>query len=165
MVERTRPVPDVAEHALLYRGAADRRHVDRIRGPVARARARPQVRGDHATRTPPLRAHLRAGAAAAGIPDLRRLHRRVDGSALRRFARPPGCRHDVARRRLRQAALVLSLRPAVLRDGARLRAGAGDLLHYSVLGGRARLATAVQDAGPAGCARTEPEFLPPGRRP
>ena len=61
----------------------------------------------------------------------------------------PAARHRLARRRFRQAALLLSVRPAVLRHAARLRAGAGDLLHSALLDGGARLAIALPASGAA----------------
>ncbi len=84
-----------------------------------------------------------AGAAVRRLPDRRFLHRYLDRGALRRLARPACRRHRLARFGLRQAALLLSLRSAVLHAAARLRAGAGDRLHSGVLGGGARLAIAL----------------------
>ena len=79
-----------------------------------------------------------ARAAAARVSDRGVVDRHLDRRALRRFARPARGRHRVARCRVPTAALVLSLRSAVLPAAAQLRAGGRDLLHPAVLGRGAR---------------------------
>ena len=111
--------------------------------------ARPQVRRHAARRAPPLRATLHARAAGPRLVRRRRRDRQLDGGPLRRLARPARRHHGLARRGVQPAALLLSVRSAVLLAAARLCSGGGDPLHPGLLGGGARLAIALQDAGPA----------------
>ena len=158
MVEGIGPAQHLVQHAVLQHRARGRRDAAGVRGAVDLARARPQVRR-HAT-----------AASTASTPEYppsalllhrmvhrRRRHRQLDRGPLRRLARAAPGGHGVARRSLQQAALLLSLRSAVLFAAARLSSGGDDRLHPGLLDGGARLATALQDAGPARCARTGPE--------
>ncbi len=163
-MEGTRPVQHLAEHALLQHRTRRARHAAGIRGVMGHACARAQVRGHIPARAPHLLAHLHARAAFSGVPDLGRFDRHLDGGAVRRLARAPGSHGRLARHRFRQAAFVLSLRPAFLRPAAQLCADGGDLLHPAVLGGRARLAASLSPSQSARRAGTGPDLVPPGRR-
>ena len=70
----------------------------------------------------------------------------------------------LARRNLQSAAFVLSFRPSVLFAAAQLLAGGNYLLRAALLGGGARVATALQDAATARRARTGPLLFQAGGR-
>ena len=77
----------------------------------------------------------------------------------------PAAATALARRGLRQAALLLPVRPAVLPNGARLRDRACDRRHRALLDVGARLATALPPAGAARRARNRSGPFPTGGRP